>query len=160
MGIVFEYAGQTGPARWIAPSIAPWDYRVFGKTSDAGIDARSIPLVFKKVFAGHRWVDKWSVNGKVYPKTDPIHLQTGARYKLIFDNQSDEAHPLHLHRHTFELRRISGAPTSGIFKDVVVIQPMTQIEATFTADNPGTTLFHCHQQMHMDYGFMTLLTYA
>ena len=48
MGIVFEYAGQTGPARWIAPSIAPWDYRVFGKTSDAGIDARSIPLVFKK----------------------------------------------------------------------------------------------------------------
>ncbi|MFB7456828.1 multicopper oxidase domain-containing protein [Streptomyces sp. NPDC056188] len=27
----------------------------------------------------------------------------------------------------------------------------------FTADQPGLSLFHCHQQLHMDYGFMTLL---
>ncbi|WP_445529464.1 multicopper oxidase domain-containing protein [Streptomyces cyslabdanicus] len=26
-----------------------------------------------------------------------------------------------------------------------------------TADQPGLSLFHCHQQLHMDYGFMTLL---
>jgi FtsP/CotA-like multicopper oxidase with cupredoxin domain len=30
----------------------------------------------------------------------------------------------------------------------------------FTADNPGLTLFHCHQQMHMDFGFMALFDYA
>ena len=28
------------------------------------------------------------------------------------------------------------------------------------ADNPGLTLFHCHQQMHMDFGFMTLFDYV
>jgi len=27
------------------------------------------------------------------------------------------------------------------------------------ADHPGKTLFHCHQQMHMDYGFMSLMEY-
>ncbi|MGA8684665.1 MAG: multicopper oxidase domain-containing protein, partial [Candidatus Sulfotelmatobacter sp.] len=26
-------------------------------------------------------------------------------------------------------------------------------------DNPGPTLFHCHQQLHMDYGFMTMVQY-
>jgi FtsP/CotA-like multicopper oxidase with cupredoxin domain len=30
----------------------------------------------------------------------------------------------------------------------------------FTADNPGLTLFHCHQQLHMDFGFMTLFDYS
>ena len=92
-------------------------------------------------------VDKWSVNGKVTRR--PIYSPPDRLApKLIFDNQSDEAHPLHLHRHTFELRRISGAPTSGIFKDVVVIQPMTQIEATFTANNHQTTLFHITSNAH------------
>ena len=30
----------------------------------------------------------------------------------------------------------------------------------FVADNPGLTLFHRHQQLHMDFGFMALLRYA
>ena len=30
-----------------------------------------------------------------------------------------------------------------------------EVEVDFTADNPGLTLFHCHQQLHMDFGFMT-----
>jgi FtsP/CotA-like multicopper oxidase with cupredoxin domain len=28
------------------------------------------------------------------------------------------------------------------------------IEFDFVADNPGSTLFHCHQRLHMDFGFM------
>jgi FtsP/CotA-like multicopper oxidase with cupredoxin domain len=30
----------------------------------------------------------------------------------------------------------------------------------FVADNPGLTLFHCHQQLHMDFGFMTLFDHV
>ncbi|HWE48758.1 MAG TPA: multicopper oxidase domain-containing protein [Bryobacteraceae bacterium] len=160
MGIVFEYAGQTGQPRWVTPSAAKWDYTVFGTAQGVLPDAEKVPLVFRKVFAGHRWVDKWSINGKIYPKTDPIRLKAGGRYRLIFDNRSDEAHPVHLHRHTFELTKVEGVATSGVLKDVVVVQPMTQIEADFVANNRGPTLFHCHQQMHMDYGFMALLKYA
>ena len=34
------------------------------------------------------------------------------------------------------------------------------VEVDFIANNPGPTLFHCHQQLHMDYGFMTLFDYT
>jgi len=119
-----------------------------------------VPLVIEKKFAGSRWVDKWTINGKSFPKTDPIRVSANRRYRLVFDNRSDEGHPLHLHRHSFELTKIEGVDTSGIFKDVVVVKPKTQVEVDFMANNPGPTLFHCHQQMHMDYGFMALMQYA
>ena len=34
-----------------------------------------------------------------------------------------------------------------------------EAEIDFVADNPGMTLFHCHQQLHMDFGFMALFDY-
>ena len=37
-------------------------------------------------------------------------LQKGKRYRLIFDNQTDDAHPVHLHRNSFELTNVHGKP--------------------------------------------------
>ena len=34
------------------------------------------------------------------------------------------------------------------------------VEVDFVADNPGLTLFHCHKQLQMDFGFMALLNYG
>jgi len=31
-----------------------------------------------------------------------------------------------------------------------------EVEIDFTADQEGLSLFHCHQQLHMDLGFMAL----
>jgi FtsP/CotA-like multicopper oxidase with cupredoxin domain len=45
------------------------------------------------------------------------------------------------------------------FKDVVMLGGYQEAEVDFVADNPGLTLFHCHQQLHMDYGFMALFDY-
>jgi FtsP/CotA-like multicopper oxidase with cupredoxin domain len=67
---------------------------------------------------------------------------------------------VHLHRHSFELARYRGKTTSGVIKDVVVVPPQSQVEVDLLADNPGPSLFHCHQQLHMDFGFMTLLQYT
>jgi FtsP/CotA-like multicopper oxidase with cupredoxin domain len=97
-------------------------------------------------------------------------LIPGRRYRLQFINKSMDDHPLHLHRHSFELRTL-GAPLTaargkapeeigGIMKDVVLVDAQTRAEVEFTADNPGASLFHCHQQNHMDLGFMMLLEYA
>jgi len=160
MGMIFEYAGKAGEPQWTTPGSAPWDYRAFGQTPAASPEGEPLPLVFRKVFAGSHWVDKWSINGKSWPKAEPIRLHANTRYRLVFDNQSDEAHPVHLHRHTFELTKVEGVATSGIYKDVVVVRPHTQVEASLVADNPGPTLFHCHQQMHMDFGFMALMEYV
>jgi FtsP/CotA-like multicopper oxidase with cupredoxin domain len=87
-------------------------------------------------------------------------VRANYRYRLRFDNQSDEAHPVHLHRHTFEITRFAGKATVGVMKDVIVVPAKKQVEVDFTADNPGPTLFHCHQQLHMDYGFMAMVQYA
>jgi FtsP/CotA-like multicopper oxidase with cupredoxin domain len=87
-------------------------------------------------------------------------LRRGARYRLAFDNQTDDAHPVHLHRNRFELTKVYGKPTAGVLKDVVLIKPFSKIEIDFTANNPGLTLFHCHQQLHMDYGFKKVFDVA
>jgi FtsP/CotA-like multicopper oxidase with cupredoxin domain len=160
MGIVVEYAGQTGAPVWRAPGNAAWSYTDFGVPGVESNVAIPVPLVFRKKFVSARWQDKWTVNGKQYPHTDTIVVKSGSLYRLIFDNQSDEAHPVHLHRHTFELVKVGGVNTRGVKKDVVMVGAKSQVEAEFLANNPGPTLFHCHNQMHMDYGFMTLLKYV
>jgi len=161
MGVVVEYANCQGPPQWEAPSGARWDYTIFGRPPAAPPqDVEVVPLVFRQKFAGNRWVDHWTINGKSFPKTEPIRVHANRKYRLRFDNQSDEAHPVHLHRHSFELTQFAGMATSGIVKDVVMVPPRRQVEVDFLADNPGPSLFHCHMQLHMDYGFMTLVEYV
>ena len=75
-------------------------------------------------------------------------------------NASDDIHPIHLHRHIFELTSVSGTATAGIMKDVVMVDGYQQVAVDFVANNPGPTLFHCHQQLHMDFGFMSLFDYV
>ena len=161
LGVVVEYAGRSGDPQWQAPPAEPWDYTAFGRADGASVpepDER-VPLVFRNKWAGNRWVDHWTINGKEYPKTDPIRVRSNGRYRLIFDNLSDDNHPVHLHRHSFELVNVAGKSTSGIMKDVVAVPSKKQVEVQLVANNPGTSLFHCHMQLHMDFGFMTLLQY-
>ena len=87
-------------------------------------------------------------------------LRQGARYRVRMRNATDDIHPVHLHRNTFELTSVAGAPTAGIMKDVVMVGGYQEVAFDFVADNPGLTLFHCHQQLHMDFGFMTLFEVA
>jgi FtsP/CotA-like multicopper oxidase with cupredoxin domain len=47
-----------------------------------------------------------------------------------------------------------------VHKDVVLVNPFSTAEIDFVADNPGLTLFHCHAQLHMDFGFMNLIKYS
>jgi len=75
-------------------------------------------------------------------------------------NASDDIHPVHLHRHSFELTRIAGQTTAGVIKDVVMLGGCQAMAVEFIADNPGLTLFHCHQQLHTYFGFMALFDYV
>lgn len=146
MGITVEYAGQTGPPRWIRQPVEPWDYTVFGAEDAILTPDETIRLEFKP--KGERWV----INGK-------LNVKTNRRYRLIFDNQSAMAHPVHLHRHTFALTRIDGKAAGGVRKDVVVVPGWRQAEVELLANNPGLSLFHCHNQRHMEMGFLTLMRY-
>jgi FtsP/CotA-like multicopper oxidase with cupredoxin domain len=161
MGTVIEYAGRTGKPQVSPPTKLQWDYRVFGDpTPVVHTPDVTIPLVFTSRFKGHGALDQWMINGKSWPEGDPILLREGLRHRLVFINKSVDDHPIHLHRHNFQLVSIHGAPTSGVRKDVVIVEAGTTVEADLLATNPGNTLFHCHQQDHMDSGFMALFRYA
>lgn len=164
MGIVVEYSGSSGKPQWNQPNQLIWDYLPFAAADPSPPqqpDTVTIPLVIESKFAGHGAMDHWTINGKSYPDTASPLLTAGRRYRLAFINRSTNDHPVHLHRHTFELRRLPGHPeVHGILKDTILLDAGTQVEVEFTANDPGPTLFHCHQQNHMDAGFMMLFQYA
>jgi FtsP/CotA-like multicopper oxidase with cupredoxin domain len=163
MGMVVEYAGSAGEPQWQQPQQLIWDYEQFADTasSQAAPEATEIPLVFTPKFAGHGALDHWAINGKSFPDTDSPTFIQGRRYRLIFRNHSTDDHPVHLHRHSFEVVRIASGPRlRGLIKDTILVAAGTDVEVELTADNPGPTLFHCHQQDHMDMGFMMLFRYA
>jgi FtsP/CotA-like multicopper oxidase with cupredoxin domain len=163
LGIVVEYANQHRQPQWVKPASLRFDYAAFGygpvgptpKTPDHILD-----MVFEKIPGGSGKFNTWLVNGKPYPHDREFVLEKGLRYRLIFRNRTDDAHPLHLHRHQLELTEINGRPTSGVIKDTVVVPYYGRAAVDFTADQPGLTLFHCHIQQHMDFGFKALFRYT
>jgi len=166
MGIVVEYAGRHGKAQWIAPPPFKWNYARFAKPgANAAAPDETFDMTFAKDNAAEEGFNRWTINGVAYPMTNSMepatfHLKEGKRYRLRMRNASDDIHPIHIHRHTFELTSLAGQPTSGIWKDVVMVGGYQEVHVDFMADNPGLTLFHCHQQLHMDFGFMTLFAYV
>jgi FtsP/CotA-like multicopper oxidase with cupredoxin domain len=157
MGIVVEYAGRGGAPQWRPAPKTRWDYTAFGGARPAPRPDQVIPLVFGKINGGKGGFNRWTVNGKPYGEQGPPQtLRLGARCRLALDNHTDDAHPIHLHRNLFELVSVGGRTTSGVMKDVVLVPPFGRVEVDFTPKQPGLTLFHCHQQLHMDYGFMKL----
>ena len=164
MGIVIEYAGQKGKPQWIKPKPYRWDYSLFGKpgTRPATLD-ETMEFTILKHNAALGGFNQWTLNSEAFSMDTMKPMYTvheGRRYRLKFRNASDDIHPLHLHRHSFELVRVGGKPAAGVIKDVVMLGGFQEAEFDFVADNPGLTLFHCHQQLHMDFGFMALFNYA
>jgi FtsP/CotA-like multicopper oxidase with cupredoxin domain len=120
-----------------------------------------IDLAFDSKFRGHGSAELWRINGKSYPNTDEPILKKGRRYRLVLKNLSLDDHPVHLHRHTFEVRKVGvDSEMYGLKKDVLLVPAKSTTEVEFVADNPGRTLFHCHQQDHMDRGFMMVFRYG
>jgi FtsP/CotA-like multicopper oxidase with cupredoxin domain len=164
MGIVVEYAGHKAKPIWIPPKPFRWSYLRFSKTDGTPAEPDEvIDMAFTKQNAAEHGFNLWAINDKVFPSESmaaaAYHLQQGMRYRIRMRNASDDIHPIHLHRHSFELTKFAGKPSAGIMKDVVMVGGYQEVEVDFVADNPGLTLFHCHQQLHMDFGFMTLFDY-
>ncbi len=164
MGLVVEYAGQKGKAQWVKPQPFRWDYTHFSKANAPPAQPdETIAMIIVKNNAALNGFNQWALNGEAFSMQTmrPMYtLHEGRRYRLKFRNASDDIHPLHLHRHSFELTQVGGKATAGVMKDVVMLGGFQELSFDFVADNPGLTLFHCHQQLHMDFGFMALFKYA
>ncbi|MBZ5726217.1 MAG: multicopper oxidase domain-containing protein [Acidobacteriia bacterium] len=161
LGIVVEYANQKGKPVWTKPAKAAWDYTIFGEERPPSEPEESILLTFGKENGGAGGFNRWTINGRGFDeRTEPRLLHRGRRYRLVFDNQTDDAHPVHLHRASFELTNVHGKATAGVMKDVVLVKGFTKVAVDFAPTIEGLSLFHCHQQLHMDYGFKMLFNVA
>jgi FtsP/CotA-like multicopper oxidase with cupredoxin domain len=161
MGIVVEYADAKGDPQWEKAPDFRWDYRLFTKPdTTAAAPDETITMTISSRDGARQGFDEFAINGVPFSmaKMEPMfQLSRGRRYRLHLRNATDDVHPVHLHRHSFEITSIAGAPTAGVIKDVAMLAAFQEMTVDFTADQPGLSLFHCHMQQHMDFGFMALL---
>ena len=163
MGIAVEYAGRGGKPEWRQPGPFRWDYARFGRPGTAAVPAETIEMIIVKHNAALNGFNRWTINGEAFSMASMkpgFTLHEGRRYRVKLRNASDDIHPVHLHRHSFELTHIGGKATSGVVKDVAMLGGFQELAFDFVADNPGPSLFHCHQQLHMDFGFMAMFNYG
>ena len=160
LGVAVEYAGKSGDPVWRDPASEVWDYSIFAAKMPVSEPVKTFTLTIRDAGAlnGSKF-DTWTMNGDAWPDVKPLMVKAGARYRLRFVNASGDQHPMHLHRHSFEVTSIGDRQVSGLIKDCVNVLPLQTISVDFLADNPGDSLLHCHQQLHMDYGFMQILKY-
>jgi len=163
-GIVVEYAGRKGEPQWRKPQPFRWDYRLFGSPDTAATPPdKDIEMTFAARIGAREGFGEFTINGTAFSmdKMEPMfRLARGGRYRLHMRNATDDLHPIHLHRHSFEISTIAGLPTSGVIKDVAMLGSIQAMTIDFTANQPGPSLFHCHMQAHMDFGFMALFNTA
>ena len=160
LGVVIEYANSKGEAVWRDPATVEWDYTQFAAKNTVPEPDETFVLTIRDAGAlnGAKF-DTWTINGDAWPKVKPMMVEQGKRYRMIFRNASGDQHPMHLHRHSFEVVKIGDRTLSGLMKDVVNVMPLDTVAVDFIANNPGDALLHCHQQLHMDYGFMQIVKY-
>jgi FtsP/CotA-like multicopper oxidase with cupredoxin domain len=94
LGVVVEYANQRGEAQWSLPPDSQWDYSIFGQDRQVPSPDERLELIFEKVPGGRGGYNRWTINGKSWPNTDPLFTtETGKRYRLAMTNKSGDNHP-------------------------------------------------------------------
>jgi FtsP/CotA-like multicopper oxidase with cupredoxin domain len=127
----------------------------------AGVDLDRVAphRTHRLVLDGNMATYRWTINGHTMHGGAPLQVREGERVRLVFDNRSTMFHPMHLHGHTFQVRR-TGAGGPGPRKDTVIVRPGERVTVDFDAANPGRWMLHCHNAYHQAGGMMTELVYA
>ena len=159
MGIVVEYADQAGRRRdGSPPGRFVWDYTTFGGRDAAPEPDGRLTMVFQ----GHgRRASLDDQRQVASAKTDPIVVQANRAVPLASGQSKRRCAP--------------GSPAPSPIRDrarspVSRCQGSGKTSSSCRRGNrsrwmcpttqPGLSLFHCHQQFHMDMGFMTMMRYA
>lgn len=107
----------------------------------------------------------FTMNGKVFPATEPMVVERGERVRIRFGNLSvRDHHPIHFHGVRFWLTATDGGrvPKSARCPETTVLVPVgTTRDIEMVPDNPGDWVVHCHMTHHfmnqMGHGFTNTL---
>jgi hypothetical protein len=72
LGVVVEYANQSGEPQWQNPPESPWDYGIFGTDRPVPAPDRRLELLFEKIPGGRGGYNRWTMNGRSWPATNPL----------------------------------------------------------------------------------------
>ena len=86
-------------------------------------------------------------------------MKEGERVEILFRNDTNMSHPMHLHGHDFQVVEIDGKRLNGALRDTLLVPPRSAIKVHFDANNPGVWAFHCHILYHLATGMFTVLKY-
>ena len=103
----------------------------------------------------------WSINGDVWPDVPMYTVREGDVVTFRIDNNSGEAHPMHLHGHHAVVLARDGKPSRGspVWVDSLEVEDGETVDVAFKADNPGVWMFHCHNLPHAAEGLVAHLMY-
>ncbi len=107
----------------------------------------------------------WAINGQTWPQEGHAHppaplavLERGRSYVLQLENISKQAHPIHLHGHSFKVLSSSTDPDLPVhWADTTLLGPGERRQVALLADNPGDWMFHCHIIEHQETGMMGIV---
>lgn len=103
----------------------------------------------------------FTMNGLAFPDTKPMEVQKGDKVRIRLINASASTiHPMHLHGTQFKIVATDGNPVpeaAQLTKNVITVSPGETYDIEFTATNPGTWAFHCHELHHAGAGMMNVL---
>ncbi len=104
---------------------------------------------------------QWTINGKVFPNTDPIKVTVGQVVKVRFWNKDTQGmhlmdHPIHVHGAYFQIVSQNGqVPDREMWKDTVNVPAGQYVDVAFVMKEAGIWMLHCHILDHEDGGMMT-----
>jgi FtsP/CotA-like multicopper oxidase with cupredoxin domain len=95
-------------------------------------------------------LEYFSMNGFIRGTMPLLKMKKGERVRwyLMANSNEDDVHAPHWHGQTVLFNNMR--------TDTVNLSPMGMIVSDMVADNPGTWLFHCHVNDHLDGGMYSL----
>ncbi|MDP9488996.1 MAG: multicopper oxidase domain-containing protein [Thermoproteota archaeon] len=101
----------------------------------------------------------YTVNGKAFDyMMNPIVLHTGELYRVYIVNmlEFDSVNSIHVHGAMFDYYSAGTNKTANYLTDIVTLTNGDRGIMEFTYDYPGTYMFHAHQTLFTDLGWMGL----
>ena len=104
-----------------------------------------------------------TLNGKSFPGTEPIVLETGDWVAADYYNEGLTAHPMHQHQFPQLVYAKDGIPLDHPYwADTINVSPGERYSVIFQAGDPGVWVWHCHILTHVErdtgmFGMVTAL---
>ena len=119
---------------------------LWGALSIRGRHERAPDREFVSIFAPMR--DFQTINGRAFVGNTPVlRAKVGERVQWDVLAIGSEHHTFHVHGHRWRT-------PAGVPEDTRTLGPAESFRVTWREDAPGTWLYHCHVEQHMERGMI------